>query len=270
MLIHIGYEIVMQTPKDSKLVKAIIAAFTIPNPEYIVRQKLKKSVYGISKTLLLLRYGSGFMRFNKGDLNKIVGLLKAFDIQPNIVDKTTDGIDTVFEWNKDIVLRDYQKKASDTATTMLRGSIIMPAGSGKTITGMDIIQKTGKKCLWVTHTKDLLYQSADNCLKCLGYKPGIIGDGKKDIKDITIATIQTLSKSDDLINELNNQIGLIIVDEAHHVPTTYFTSVLSKFSTKRVIGLTATPDRKDDMQALMYSAIGEEIYRINRKILYDE
>lgn len=178
-----------------------------------------------------------------------------------------------YDMMEDYIPKDNTKYCFTVPSGMLvlrrGGRIFITGNSGKTIIGMNIIKTIGKKSVWITHTKDLLNQSAKRCETTLGIKPGIIGGGKKETdKDVTIATVQTLVRNHDLIEELNKKCGVLIVDEAHHVPTSYFEKVLSKFSTKRMFGLTATPTRKDGKSLFMYSAIGPKVVHIDRKVLY--
>jgi len=61
----------------------------------------------------------------------------------------------------------------------------------------------------------------------------------------------------------------ILTHNCHHTPSTTFIEVLNKFKARRIMGLTATPERKDMLQEYMYRAIGPEVYRITRDGLYE-
>ena len=79
-------------------------------------------------------------------------------------------------------------------------------------------------------------------------------------KKITIATIQSLSKSDS--PDVLQAFGLIIVDECHHIPAETFHNTVSKFSTYYYYGLTATPFRKYSDGKLIFIHLGELIAEI--------
>ena len=210
------------------------------------------------------------IEFNRGYLHKVKELVEQHTKTYIIEDNTEEGTDCSFSWEESYKLRPYQQKVVDAAVAEDTGVLVVPAGGGKTVMGMRIIKEIGKKELWITHTKDLLYQSWGKAKELLKVEPGIIGDGKKQLdNDVIIATVQTLARNKEIIRKLNSEIGTIVVDESHNVPSSVFVSVLNQFKTKRIYGVTATPDRKDKLEALMYSAIGKKLIEIDRSVLYD-
>lgn len=95
-------------------------------------------------------------------------------------------------------LRDYQEFAVEAAIEKGGGIIVSPAGSGKTVMGLEIIARLGQPALWVTHTKELLYQTIDRAVEFLQVPKdeiGIMGDSKRIIGDrLTVGLVQTLVK----------------------------------------------------------------------------
>lgn len=61
-----------------------------------------------------------------------------------------------------------------------------------------------------------------------------------------------------------------MIDEAHHFPSTQFLDTAAQFPAKRIIGLTATPKRKDEMEQLMYLGIGPVLHEVPRTALYKD
>ena len=177
-----------------EFLKDLNKEFSIPNPKIEVLKRLGKRAYGVPKLIFLYKYLGSNIIFNRGDFKKVITLVNSHrkdDITSTRI--STAGITQKFVWNQDFVLRDYQNEALElTNKSKFGGMIIVPAGGGKTILGLKIIQELGLKALWITHTKDLLYQSAENCEKTLGFYPGIIGDGKQIIKAVT-AVVKSLS-----------------------------------------------------------------------------
>lgn len=148
-----------------------------------------------------------------------------------------------------------------------------PAGSGKTIMGMRFIYEVGRPTLWLTHTKDLMYQTkerAESTLKGVG-RVGILGDGVQDYGDgkLIIATVQTLKANPKLVQGLKDYIGVVVIDEAHHFPSTQFLDTAAQFPANRIVGLTATPKRKDELEEYMYQGIGPVLYEVPRTALYE-
>lgn len=145
-----------------------------------------------------------------------------------------------------------------------------PPGSGKTMVGIAYVCKRRLPTLVIVHTKELLQQwkkrIEDHCDLKKG-DIGLIGDNKWKIgRYITLASQRTLVRRD--LAKIRNTFGCVIVDECHHVPASTFLSVVRQFSAQYVLGLTATPYRKDKLEQLMIAALGPVVQIISRKSEY--
>ena len=102
------------------------------------------------------------------------------------------------EFNSNIQLYDHQSQAVEVAIERGGGVIVSPAGSGKTVMGLEIIARLRQPTLWITHTKELLYQVIDRAVQFLDIdrdEIGILGDGKRTIGErFTAGLVQTLVK----------------------------------------------------------------------------
>lgn len=173
-------------------------------------------------------------------------------------------------------LYDYQEKAVDFMIKQKGGVLQAPCGSGKTIMGIEMIRRIGKRALWLCHTGDLLRQAKSDMLELYpNMKIGMTTEGKLEIgEDVTISTIQTLEKIDPQL--YINQFDVVICDECSHVagaPTQMkmFQKVISQIPARYKYGLTATPARSDKMTKAMYAYIGcnkdgdfEPTYKISK------
>lgn len=175
-----------------------------------------------------------------------------------------------------IILRSYQKEAKLALLSHPNGMLVAPAASGKTIMGLDIFASLHQNMLWLTHTNRLAKQVIERILGTDGFPPifpdmkrseiGFIGAGKFSIGDhITIGMIPTLVRRVVDLPEIGRKFGLVIVDEAHHVPASTFIKVLESFSSYYLYGLTATPYRRDKMEDVMFATIGLANSIIQRK-----
>lgn len=176
-----------------------------------------------------------------------------------------------FSVRSNINLYPYQEKAVEKALEVKNGILVMPCGSGKTQTALEIISRLRLKTLWLTHTQDLLNQSlnrAKSVLECDKQTYGTITGGKVNIgTGITFATVQTMAKLD--LTQYKDAFSCVVVDECHKAvgsPTKVmqFYKVLSNLSCRYKFGLTATPKRADGMQRAMFALLGNIIYEVQK------
>lgn len=165
----------------------------------------------------------------------------------------------------------YQEEAVREALRARNGVIVMPCGSGKTQTALEVAARIGGRCLWLTHTQDLLNQSFDRAKSVYDIDPssyGKITGGKVNIgRGMTFATVQTMSKID--LTQYKDEWDIVIVDECHKAigsPTKVmqFYKVLSNLSCRYKFGLTATPKRADGLEAAMFALIGEKVCEVSK------
>lgn len=260
--------------RNVRLKALLTKPLTIDNPEYLKRKQRGKRTYGIDRKLKIYAMDQGDIVAPRGFENILRKIVREQGIDPAevITVDQNPGQDVDFgKWNPEYKLRGFQAPAVE-AITKENGVLVAPAGSGKTIMGMKYIYKKGRSTLWLTHTKDLMYQSRDRARSTLSEvgQIGIIGDSKRKWGDgkLIIATIQTLAENPDLITALDDIIGTVVVDEAHHIPAPMFFDVVGKFRAENILGVTATPQRKDKLEDFMYQSVGPKLYTITREDLY--
>lgn len=159
-------------------------------------------------------------------------------------------------------LYDYQEEAVQKMIQAKGGILIGGCGSGKTNCGIEIIHRIGKNALWLTHTKDLLVQTAERIKSLYPNTPvGTITEGKIDMVDngITVSTIQTLVNVDKDIYA--DKFEVVMTDECHHVSSSptlqkMFGKVITKIPARYKYGLTASDKRNDTLTKSMYAIVG--------------
>ena len=172
-------------------------------------------------------------------------------------------------------LRDYQTIAVDKCLDELKnksgcGILALDAGLGKTSCSLFIACKLKRKTLVIVHKEFLMNQWKDRITQFIpSALIGIIQQKKIDIngKDIVIAMLQSISMIDYKM-DIFNQFGTVIIDECHLIPCRVFSKALRKINSTYMLGLSATPKRKDGMDIVLYKYIGEIIYQKMRELDY--
>jgi len=201
-----------------------------------------------------MRHGS----FPIGLLDDVIQMLEIYEIKYTIKDTRRYPTYQRVELSSDIVLREYQKEAVSFALMNQRGVISLPTGSGKTIIALEIAKRLQLPMIFFVNRKELLYQTVGFIKSVFGEDAGMIGDGKMDLKPLTVAMIQTATG---LPASLFIEFGLCFFDEVHHVPANTVYNVASKIECPYVFGLSATPFREDGRDLQIGAAIGPIIYK---------
>ena len=251
---------------DRSLLKSLKRELTFDNPEYLKRIRLGKSTWNVREKIEAFRLSEDELIIPRG-CNRIVAEIMG-DVE--YYDQRSPGVPLAELPALPFKLRDYQSAAARQMKRKHQGVIIIPCGGGKTVVAVDAISRIGSTTIIMVHTLDLLSQWKE-VLKKAGIETGEIGNGKFEIKPITIATIQTLSK---MMKKLENrwfeQWGCLILDESHRAPAKTFYRVINHFPAKYRFGLTATPEREDGLTRLLYYLFGDPLYEIDRKALVKE
>jgi superfamily II DNA or RNA helicase len=130
----------------------------------------------------------------------------------------------------------------------------------KTVIALAGIAARKQPTLVIVHTKELQAQWVSRIGTCLGIPPekvGLIGNGKRTVgQKITVALVQSLYKCAD---EVAPDIGFLVVDECHRAPPKTFTEAVTAFDCKYMLGLSATPWRRDGLSKLIFWHVGDVI-----------
>ena len=262
--IFVSNDLIIKNPSDL-IWQWVHENLIIANPDYYKKQRLGKWVGNTSKEIFLYRRKGDVLHIPFGCLQK---LHQIFGV--NCVYHVNFGAKNDIKYQSNINTYDYQEEAVNAVLKKKNGVLVMPCGSGKTQTALEIVSRLGGSVLWLTHTKDLLKQSMDRAKAVLSTDStyGMITEGKIDIgTGITFATVQTMSKIN--LADYKNFWNIIIVDECQHCcgsPTrvTQFYKVVNSLSARYKIGLTATPKRADGLEQSMFALLGDIIHTVTK------
>lgn len=155
-------------------------------------------------------------------------------------------------------LRPYQVEAIETFLPKKIGMLELGTGSGKGSMIVEIIRRLNFKTLVVVNRVELLKQTRDEIKQLLGIEVGVIGEGESDIKNVTVSTIQSLTK-DDKYKEYIKTIRVLIIDEAQYINSKSFWK-LAKWAVNTEFRLSVSGTcRRTDGHDLYLSAVSGEI-----------
>ena len=143
------------------------------------------------------------------------------------------------------------------------GLLCLQTGGGKTVCALYIASQLRLPTLVIVHNTFLRDQWADRVRAFLPHaRIGRIQGDACEIegKDIVIAMLQTLSMKEISITAFK-PIGLVIVDECHHIASEVFVQALPKVTSKYMLGLSATPSRKDGLMHVAHWFLGPLLYK---------
>mgnify|MGYP002384134920 FL=1 len=134
-----------------------------------------------------------------------------------------------------------------------RALLISATGTGKTYASAFAMRELGfKRVLFLVHRSTLAKQALTSFRKVFEDKKsmGIVGAGYSDYDaDYIFAMVETLHKEDNLRKFAPEEFDCIVLDEAHHSPANTYQKVMEYFKPKLFLGMTATPDKRDDGDA---------------------
>jgi superfamily II DNA or RNA helicase len=139
------------------------------------------------------------------------------------------------------------------------GVLCAPTAFGKTVVGAAMIARRGVNTLVLVHRTELLKQWQERLQAFLNVGKEAVGSfgggAARPSGKIDVAVMQSLSRRGE-VNPLVDNYGHIIVDECHHVGAASFDAILRRAKAKYVLGLTATPIRRDGQQPIIFMQCG--------------
>ncbi len=239
------------------LANRLIRLAAFQNPEFYRAQAMRMSVWDKPRVIGCAENFPKHIALPRGCLEPAKELLRDNGIRCEIRDErfVGDPIEITFAGS----LRQDQESA---VTAMLRhdtGVLCAPTAFGKTVMAAALIAHRGVNALVLVHRTELLKQWQERLQTFLGVGKGVvgtIGGGKaKPTGKIDIAVMQSLTRKG-AINSLVERYAQVIVDECHHVGAVSFDAILRHAKAKFVLGLTATPIRRDGQQPIIFMQCG--------------
>lgn len=248
-----------------QLANRLIRLAAFQNPEFYKAQAMRFTVWDKPRVIGCAENYPNHIALPRGCLDAALDFLGSYGIRCDLQDERFHGnlLDVDFTGT----LRLDQETAVAAMLHHDAGIFCAPTGFGKTVTAAAMIARRGVNTLILVHRTELLKQWKERLQSFLGVDKsvvGTIGGGKaKPTMKIDIAVMQSLSRQG-MINAVVENYGQVIVDECHHVGAVSFDAILKRVKARYVLGLTATPMRRDGQQPIIFMQCGPIRYTAAR------
>jgi superfamily II DNA or RNA helicase len=241
-----------------------IAAFQ--NPEFYRAQAMRLSTYGKPRVISCSEDFTEQIGLPRGCVDEVLAEFKFHRVNVELQDERTMGREIRVSFNAE--LRPEQQKAVNQVLLYDQGILSAPMAFGKTVVGACLIARRAVNALILVHRRQLMDQWRERLAAFLDMPIGNIGHiGGGKIKRtglIDVAVIQSLQSKGD-VEDFVADYGHVIVDECHHLSAVTFERVLRQVKAKYVLGLTATPIRKDGHHPIIYMQCGPVRFQLTAK-----
>ncbi|MFA5631951.1 MAG: DEAD/DEAH box helicase family protein [Porticoccaceae bacterium] len=239
------------------LANRLIRLAAFQNPEFYQAQAMRLPVWNKPRLIGCAENYPHHIALPRGCLDAARKLLDDNEIRCDLNDERFYGqaVEVKFTGR----LRHDQEQAVSAMLRHDTGILCAPTAFGKTVIAAELIARRQVNTLILVHRTDLLRQWKERLQTFLTSEKntiGLVGGGKsKPTSHIDIAVMQSLSRKGE-INPLVENYGQVIVDECHHIGAASFDAILRRAKAKYVLGLTATPIRRDGQQPVIFMQCG--------------
>jgi superfamily II DNA or RNA helicase len=243
-----------------------LAAFQ--NPEFYKKQAMRLSTSLTPRVISCAEDLPQHVGLPRGCVAALEELLAEHGTRLEIEDERCEGSPIEVDFHGELTA--VQAQAAKALCAHDIGVFVAPPGSGKTVVGAHLIAKRRCNTLVLVHRTQLLEQWIAQLALFLNVKPkeiGQLGGGKRKANGrLDVAMIQSLARGKE-VDDIIAGYGQVIVDECHHVPAASFERVLREAKARYLVGLTATPKRRDGHHPILQLQLGPVRFAIDPKSL---
>jgi superfamily II DNA or RNA helicase len=241
-----------------------LAAFQ--NPAFYAKQRMRLSTALTPRIVACAEELPRHMALPRGCVSDLEKLLDEYGVHLAVEDRREDGEPLAVRFDGE--LTSLQQRAARALLRHETGVLVAPPGVGKTVLGTYLIAQRARSTLVLVHRQPLLDQWIAHLSMFLGVAEkeiGWVGAGKRKPNGrLDVAMLQSLVRQG-AVEDLVTGYGHVIVDECHHVPAVSFERVLSEVRARYVLGLTATPQRRDGHHPILEMQLGPVRFLVDAK-----
>ena len=225
---------------------------SLANPEFYEKERMRFSTWDTPRFIRCYREDLEWIHLPRGLISHVTELVDRAGSQLDITDRRPDHESIELRFVS--TLEPHQQQAVDAVVGHELAVIVAPPGAGKTVTACAVIAHHQQPTLVLVDRRPLLAQWRERLAEHLsldGEEVGVIGGGRhRPGCVVDVAMIQSLARQE-RADELFARHGLIVVDECHHLPAVSFEACVRTAPTRRWLGLTATPYRRDGLEGII-------------------
>jgi len=249
------------------LVNELVRLAAFQNPEFYKAQAMRFSTFDKPRIVACAENFPKHVALPRGCLDEATDLFTSLGVEVALVDETISGSALVTHFQGE--LRDNQRRAAEAMLKHDFGVLAVPTAFGKTVIAAFMIAERGVSTLILVDRKPLLEQWKQRLSQFLDIDPkliGQIGGGKnRPTGSIDLATIQTLNRKG-VVNDVVANYGHLIVDECHHLSAYSFERVARASKARYILGLSATPARRDGHHPIIFMQCGPIRFHIDPRV----
>ena len=250
----------------SPLVNQIKRLAAFQNPEFYKRQSMRLSTAMTPRVIACAEDLARYVALPRGCVPGLRELLAGHGVALEVADERTSGEPLRLPFRG--TLTAGQQQAADALLAHDNGVFVAPPGLGKTVIGTYLVAARACSTLVLVHRRPLLDQWLAQLSLFLGIDRKamgqITGAKRSPTGRLDVAMIQSLVRKD-AVADLVAGYGQVIVDECHHLPAVQFERVLREVKARYVVGLTATPQRRDGHHPITEMQLGPVRFRVDAK-----
>ena len=248
----------------NKVVAQLKKTSSFANPEFYKLQRMRMQTYPHPRFIFAGELRPDCLLLPRGALDKVTKILKQSGANVIILDERIVKKKIKVEFSGK--LTNIQKQAVSKIKESDLGILMAFPGAGKTVMACKLIADRKVSTLILVHRQPLLDQWKERIstfLKIPVKEIGTLSGSKKKITgQVDIGMLQSISRMEDF-SEIGSKYSQIIIDECHHIPAASFEAILKQLSARYVLGLSATPYRKDGLEKIMFLQCGPIRYEMD-------
>jgi superfamily II DNA or RNA helicase len=251
---------------SSAMLNRLLRLAAFQNPEFYKAQAMRLPTFNKPRVIACGEDLANHIALPRGCLWEVVELFEAHGIKTDIRDERVAGLPIDVEFSGQ--LRPLQKDAVSMIAQHDEGILCAPTAFGKTAVAAWLIAGRKVNTLVLVHRQQLLDQWHARLAMFLNLPAksiGQIGGGKSERTGcVDIAIIQSTHDKDG-VKDFVAEYGQVIVDECHHLSAFTFEQVMKQVKAKYILGLTATPERKDGHHPIIYMQCGPSRFKLSAR-----